>query len=212
MQFVNIRVFQGLLNCNSLIRIEFQHFRHQIDRKRAGIVQLLRKLGTLVLFRERTNKLSSFLVWDFRNIGITRIPNSVENKLDLMSGWLNSPILLSFPGSKGFLISSSARIKPIDQTSTAGLFTLTGFCIGFLSKKDFGGSIPPSSDIISHGDIVMLKLGNISSSEAKVTDFEVAVLIDKDILWFLDMSEISQPTRSLCSRPAEWMYFMPLKI
>ena len=92
------------------------------------------------------------------------------------------------------------------------LATLTGFCVGFLSKKDFGCSIPPSSDIISHGDIVMLKLGNISSSEAKVTDFEVAVLIDKDILWFLDMSEISQPTRSLCSRPAEWMYFMPLKI
>ena len=73
------------------------------------------------------------------------------------------------------------------------LATLTGFCVGFLSKKDFGCSIPPSSDIISHGDIVMLKLGNISSSEAKVTDFEVAVLIDKDILGFLDMNEISLP-------------------
>ena len=92
------------------------------------------------------------------------------------------------------------------------LATLTGFCVGFLSKKDFGCSIPPSSDIISHGDIVMLKLGNICSSEAKVTDFEVAVLIDKDILGFLNMNEISQLTRSLCSSPAEWMYFMPLKI
>ena len=97
----------------------------------------------------------------------------------------------------------SAKISPTDHTSTSDERSLlTRLRVGLATEKNFWRPIPAGGDILSLAEIEVFELGKIGLAQPEVADFEVAVLIDQDVLRFLRI-ESARPTRSRCSSPAE---------
>ena len=86
---------------------------------------------------------------------------------------------------------------------------LTSSCVSFLPQQYLRSPVPTCCDIVSHCNIVMHQLRDISSCQPKITDFKVAVLIHENVLGFLSLLQV---TKSRWRIPAEWIYFKPLKI
>ena len=57
--------------------------------------------------------------------------------------------------------------------------TLTSFCVALEAQHDLRGSVPPSSDVLSHVPRILLWVHGKSSGEPKITDFQFTISIDE---------------------------------
>lgn len=57
----------------------------------------------------------------------------------------------------------------------------TRFCVALEAQHDLWGSVPSSSDVLSHVSGILLRVHGETSCQTKVTNFELAVGIDEQV-------------------------------
>mmetsp|Transcript_13982 Transcript_13982/g.33355 ORF Transcript_13982/g.33355 Transcript_13982/m.33355 type:complete len:215 (+) Transcript_13982:210-854(+) len=167
MQFVQIRMSDGLLHAESTQRVPAQHLPKDVYRRFwHRLEDLWKALGRMD--RQRLDKFPTLLVRNLHELLRIRGAEKVDDHVQL--------VLSTLPWKKrpaGRHLSQNAADRPnVDRTRVV--------CP---RAQHLWSTIPTRADVLCHGTDPLL-VGEAHSGQAKVADLEVAVAIHQKVSWF----------------------------